>query len=96
MKTFRKHVLSAAVILLGIGSAYASHLDNKSEKKIVLKPGYIFNHSAGMCEQVATCETDPTGDICTVGNIPSQPQAFDLNSPGNLSTCNVDLYQPRN
>jgi len=94
MKTFRKQILSAAVILLGIGSAYATHLDSKSEKKLAPKDGYIFNHSVGTCERVAACETIDNGMVCTVGNIPGQPQAFDLNTAGNLSTCNVELFQP--
>jgi hypothetical protein len=92
MKTFRKHFLSAAVILTGIGTAYASHAEKKTAKKMAPMDGYIFNHSIGSCEKVADCDTAP-GPICTVNNNPVLPQAFGLDAPGDLSTCNVELSQ---
>lgn len=92
MNTFRKHFLSAAVILTGIGTAYASNSGNNTGKKIAPMDGYIFNHSVGSCEKVAECDTQG-GPICTVGNIPGQPQAFGLDSPGDFNTCNVELSQ---
>ncbi|MFP3591322.1 hypothetical protein [Chryseobacterium sp. SIMBA_038] len=92
MKTFRKHFLSAAVILMGIGTAYASHAENKTAKKLAPQDGYIFNHSIGSCEKVAECDSTP-GVICTMNGTPASPQAFGLDVPGNLSTCNVELYQ---
>ncbi|KIC61347.1 DUF6520 family protein [Chryseobacterium taiwanense] len=92
MKTFRTHFLSAAVILMGIGTAYASHADNTTAKKLAPQDGYIFNHSIGSCEKVAECDTTPTV-ICTVNGTPSGTQVFGLDVPENLSTCNVELYQ---
>lgn len=92
MNNLKKHFLSAAVILTGVGSAYASHSTAKSGRGAVPMDGYIFNQSVGTCEKVADCDTSP-GPICTVGNIPGQPQAFGLNEPGDLNTCNVELSQ---
>lgn len=92
MNTFRKHFLSAAVILTGIGTAYAGNSADKAEKKMIPADGYIFNHSIGTCEKVADCEIG-FGELCTVGNIPGNAQAFGLDSPNEMNTCNVDLVQ---
>jgi hypothetical protein len=92
MNTFRKHFLSAAVILTGVGSAYAGHSANQAGKTAIPMDGYVFNQSIGTCEKVAECSTDP-GPICTVNNIPGQPQARGLDSAGDFNTCNVELSQ---
>lgn len=88
----KKFILPVVLVMTGAGAAFATNQAKVSEVKNTAQPGYLYNSTLGVCEMKAECTTEE-GDVCTVNNIDGQPQVFGIS--GGLSTCNIELHQPR-
>ena len=86
-------ILPVCVVLIAAGSAYGTQKTKDSGPQIASKPGYIYSTTASRCVAVKMCSETP-GDICTINDQPSGQPLYDLNTPNNLSTCNVTLFKP--
>ena len=94
MKTnFKQIILPAVIIMMGTGAAFATNQAKQNESKLVSVPGYIYNMELKSCEQVRMCNTEGN-EICTLNDLPTGQQVFDLNNPGEFNTCSTILYKP--
>lgn len=93
MKTnFVKQVVPVAVFALAIAGAFTTHAMNERSRTIAPVQGYVkLNPQGTSCEQHDMCSTINTGNICTVGLVPSGAQLFGKNSAGQ---CSVQIYRP--
>lgn len=93
MKTnFVKQVVPVAVFALAIAGAFTTHAMNERSRTIAPVQGYVkLNPQGTSCEQHDMCSTINTGNICTVGLVPSGAQLFGKNLAGQ---CSVQIYRP--
>jgi len=86
MKTFKKLIFPAAVLLLGAGSAFATNLNKTSGK--ALKDGYVYRPGETVeCQNVHISCSDVGENICTANVGMGSEQLFDFNGtdcPNNL------------
>lgn len=88
----KQFILPAVVILIGAGSAFATQVAKKNDRKLAPRQGYIYNFVTNRCDTKIMCSTDP-GPVCTVDGLPTGQQAFgtlgsDVEHP---ETCDVVL-----
>ncbi|MGV0978562.1 DUF6520 family protein [Empedobacter falsenii] len=94
MKTnFKQIILPAVIIMMGTGAAFATNQVKQKESKLAIVPGYIYSSELNTCVPVRMCNTEGE-DICTLNDLPNGTKVFNLNTSGDLSTCNVTLYKP--
>lgn len=79
-------MLPAAIVLFGVGSAFASNISKQNEKAIV--KGYIYDEDHEHCEMTnVDCSTVPSANICSDG-LGNQLRELDGTS------CSNFLYRP--
>lgn len=89
MRRLKSLYLPAAIVLMGVGAAVASHSAKSSDDE--LKAGYYIDDSTGQCiESPQMCSTEP-GDLCTWSD---ETGTHNLFLSG--TDCSVPLYRPAN
>ncbi|KFC19701.1 DUF6520 family protein [Chryseobacterium sp. FH1] len=93
----KKFVLPAVLILIGTGTAFATHKAESSNEKFAVRQGYIFNSSTNQWDKSVMC-SDIEDVICTVNGLPAGQQVFGTDGPevDHPETANVELYRLSN
>ena len=89
MKKLRNVFLSAAIVLIGAGAAFATNATKNSNSTTV--HGYYFNNITRRCVDTNT-PCSPSGtDVCTWTD---SQGTYSLYSMINETTCESILYKP--
>lgn len=89
MKKLRNVLLSAAIVLIGAGAAFATNATKNSKSTTV--HGYYFNSTTGRCVDTNT-PCSPSGSIvCTWKDAQGTHSLYNMI---NETTCGDVLYKP--
>jgi len=93
MKTkISKIALPTTVIAIAVASAFSTHAMTGHAKNAALEQGYQkLNPQGTICQQEDMCSDVESDFVCTVGQIPGNPQLYGKNSAGE---CTITLYRP--
>ncbi len=90
MKKFKSLYLPAAIVLMGVGAAFASHATKNSQTS---EPGYYFDSSTSECKSPSVDCSAELGDLCTWTD-PSTSVTYELHSFINETMCDDNtLYR---
>ncbi len=88
----RKIILPVFIVFTGACAAFANQ-NEKTNNSFQLKAGYIFSTVTNSCQPIRIC-SNIEGDACTINDLPNGTPVYDLNIPGNFSSCNKILFKP--
>ncbi|WP_454060354.1 DUF6520 family protein [Elizabethkingia ursingii] len=89
----KKIILPVFVVMIGACTALANQNENSKSSNLQLKAGYIFSTVTNSCQPIRTC-SNIDGEACTINDMPNGTPVYDLNVPGNFSSCNKILFRP--